>query len=247
MILNRAGDIVPALVIGQGIYRDALARGMSKENAMAYTWMLVERTQQSARIENQASFQRRNKLGKLLYQFLSTQHQYLQYQMRAFREVAARPGELARYGRAARAVFLNHFVLSSAYFWAGEIFRAALGRDPSGDQMKDWFVSMLTGPYGAFFMAGATCVNSLNYAFKGRAFGGGKSPIPALDWAERNAETFIAFAQGLLDHPSTGDELLDEIGEFLDKLGKIDVPLYRDWRKYRESSEKGYRFNVIGD
>ncbi|MBR1871489.1 MAG: hypothetical protein IJ802_06650 [Kiritimatiellae bacterium] len=247
MILNRVGDNVPALVIGQGIYRDALARGMSKENAMAYTWMLVERTQQSSRIENQASFQRRNKLGRLLYQFLSTQHQYLQYQMRALREVAARPGELARYGRAARAVFLNHFALSSAYFWAGEVFRAALGKDPSDDQMKDWFVSMLTGPYGALFMAGATCVNSLNYAFKGRAFGGNKSPIPALDWAERNTETVIALAQGLFDHPKTGDEVLDEIGEFLDKFGKINVPLYRDWKKYRESSEKGYRFNVTGD
>ncbi len=148
MVTNKLGDAVPGLLVGQGIYRDAPGRGMSAEDVMAYTWMLVERTQQSSRVENRSAFQRRGKLGNMIYQFLTTQQQYLQYELRTFREAVADPKNAKKWGGFLRAATLNHFILSSAYNWMGELYKSLLGQEPPEDRLTDWVVGMLTGPYG---------------------------------------------------------------------------------------------------
>jgi hypothetical protein len=79
---------------------------------MAETWMLVERTQQSARMENLASVQRRNRVGRIMFQFLSTQRQYLDYELRAIREVIAQPSSVGRWKKLGTTILLNHFILS---------------------------------------------------------------------------------------------------------------------------------------
>lgn len=227
MITNKLGDSVPALVVGQGIYRDALARGMSQRDAMAYTWMLVERTQQSSRIENQPQFQRRFKAGNVIYQFLSTQLQYLNYELRDIRAVAADPSSAGKWGRLANTLAINHFLLSSAYYWMGQLWRALLGQEPPDDQLKDWVVSMLMGPWGALYAAGITCTDAVNTWVKGYRFGQGGG-IASLQWL---SNVFVRDPHRLVSDILSSEKTFDDVLEDLWKWASDFNATVRDVRK----------------
>lgn len=237
MITNKVGDSVPALVIGQGIYRDCLARGMSEEDAMAETWSIVERTQQSGRMENQTSVQRRNKLGRIMFQFLSTQQQYLQYEVRAIREVIARPDSVQRWGNLGRAILLNHFILSSAYFWMGELYKACLGQEPPEDELKDWVISCLLGPYGSLFVAGFCCKYTLERAIKGYSIKGGSSMLPMEAWLKTQVNDGAKLLEAIFDSDGdTWENMLEAAGRWMSDSNST----VRDLRKL-------YRYRVKGE
>jgi len=237
MITNKLGDVVPALVVGQGIYRDCLARGMSEEDAMAETWSLVERTQQSGRMENQTSIQRRNKLGRIMFQFLSTQQQYLQYEVRAIREVIARPDSVKRWGSLGRAILLNHFILSSAYYWMGQLYKYALGQEPPEDELKDWIVTCLLGPYGSLFVAGFCCKYTLERAIKGYSIKGGSSMLPMESWLKNQINDGAKLLEAIFDSDGdTWDNMLDAAGRWMSDSNST----VRDLRKI-------YRYRVKGE
>ena len=236
MITNKLGDVVPALVVGQGIYRDCLARGMSAEDAMAETWSLVERTQQSGRMENQIQVQRRNKLGRIMFQFLSTQQQYLQYEVRAVREVIANPHSVKRWGSLGRAILLNHFILTSAYFWMGELYKAWLGQEPPEDQLKDWVISCLLGPYASLMVAGFMCKATLERALKGYTW---RSPsmLPMEEWLKNQVNDGAKLLEAIFDSDGdTWDNMLDAAGRWMSDSNST----VRDLRKI-------YRYRVKGE
>lgn len=238
MVTNKLGDVVPALVVGQGIYRDCLDRGMSEEDAMAETWSIIERTQQSGRMENQTSIQRRNKLGRIMFQFLSTQQQYLQYEVRAIREVIARPDSVKRWGSLGRAVVLAHFVLPTFYYWMGELYKSVfLGQEPPEDELKDWVVSCLLGPYGSLFVAGFCCKYTLERAIKGYSIRGGSSMLPMESWLKNQVNDGAKLLEAIFDSDGdTWDNMLDAIGRWMSDSNSI----VRDLRKI-------YRYRVKGE
>ena len=241
MITNKMGDSVPALVIGQGIYRDCMARGMSEEDAMAETWSLVERTQQSGRMENQTSVQRRNKLGRIMFQFLSTQQQYLQYEVRAIREVIARPDSVQRWGNLGRAILLNHFILSSAYFWMGELYKACLGQEPPEDELKDWVISCLLGPYGSLFVAGFCCKYTLERAIKGYSIKGGSSMLPMEAWLKTQVNDGAKLLEAIFDSDGdTWENMLEAAGRWMSDSNSTVRDLRKLWR-YRVKGERQRR------
>ena len=237
MITTKMGDVVPALVVGQGIYRDCLDRGMSEDDAMAETWSIIERTQQSGRMENQTSIQRRNKLGRIMFQFLSTQQQYLQYEMRAIREVIARPDSVKRWGNLGRAILLNHFILSSAYYWMGQLYKYALGQEPPEDELKDWIITCLLGPYGSLFVAGFCCKYTLERAIKGYSIKGGSSMLPMESWLKNQVNDGAKLLEAIFDSDGdTWDNMLDAAGRWMSDSNSV----VRDLRKI-------YRYRVKGE
>lgn len=241
MITNKIGDCVPGLVIGQGIYRDALDRGMSEEDAMSYTWMLIERTQQSSRIENQPSFMRRSKFGRMLYQFLSTQGQYLQYEARAIRKVIANPSLLNEDGRKrwkelGRAAILNHFILSSAYFWMGQLYRSWLGQEPPDDELADWIISCLLGPYGALYCAGFTTAEALNRWIKGKSYTKNNS-VPSLNWISNIiVHDPCDIIDAIMDDSKTYDDVQGKMWDWLSDFNATarDIRKIIKWRVRRD-------------
>ena len=237
MVTTKLGDVVPALVVGQGIYRDCLDRGMSEEDAMAETWSIVERTQQSGRMENQTSIQRRNKLGRIMFQFLSTQQQYLQYEMRAIREVIARPDSVKRWGNLGRAILLNHFILSSAYYWMGQLYKYALGQEPPEDELKDWIVTCLLGPYGSLFVAGFCCKYTLERAIKGYSIKGGSSMLPMESWLKNQVNDGAKLLEAIFDSDGdTWDNILDAAGRWMSDSNSVVRDLRKIYR-YRVKDE----------
>lgn len=237
MITNKLGDVVPALVVGQGIYRDCIARGMSEADAMAETWMLVERTQQSSRMENLASVQRRNRVGRIMFQFLSTQRQYLDYELRAIREVIAQPSSVSRWKKLGTTILLNHFILTSAYYWMGQLYKAMLGQEPPEDELTDWVITCLLGPYGSLFVAGFCCNYTLQRALKGYSYGGGSSMLPMESWLKNQVNDGAKLVEAIFDSEGdTWDNMLDAAGKWMSDSNS----LFRDLRKI-------YRFRIKGE
>ena len=237
MITNKLGDVVPALVVGQGVYRDCIARGMSEADAMAETWMLVERTQQSSRMENLASVQRRNRVGRIMFQFLSTQRQYLDYELRAIREVIAQPSSVNRWKKLGTTILLNHFILTSAYYWMGQLYKAMLGQEPPEDELTDWVITCLLGPYGSLFVAGFCCNYTLQRALKGYSYGGGSSMLPMESWLKNQVNDGAKLVEAIFDSEGdTWDNMLDAAGKWMSDSNS----LFRDLRKI-------YRFRIKGE
>ena len=233
MVTNKAGDCVPALLIGHGIYRDGINEGLSERDAMARTWMIVERTQQSSRIENRTAFQRRNALGNAIYQFLSTQNQMLNYEVRAIRDVIADPKNPKKWGNFIQKATLVHFVLSSFYYWAGELYKAMLGQEPSEDQLKDWVVGMIVGPVGALYGVGTTTVDAVESWVKGYSYGSNNA-VPALSWlgqvVVRDPSLLI---HDIFDGKKSWDDVCDDMLRWLSDFNAT----FRDLRKI-------YRFRI---
>jgi hypothetical protein len=237
MITNKLGDVVPALVVGQGVYRDCIARGMSEADAMAETWMLVERTQQSSRMENLASVQRRNRVGRIMFQFLSTQRQYLDYELRAIREIIAQPSSVNRWKKLGTTILLNHFILSSAYYWMGQLYKAMLGQEPPEDELTDWVITCLLGPYGSLFVAGFCCNYTLQRALKGYSYGGGSTMLPMESWLKNQVNDGAKLIEAIFDSEGdTWDNMLDAAGKWMSDSNS----LFRDLRKI-------YRFRIKGE
>ncbi|MBR3822020.1 MAG: hypothetical protein IKJ37_10415 [Kiritimatiellae bacterium] len=236
MITNKAGDCVPALLIGHGIYRDGIEQGMSERDAMARTWMIVERTQQSSRIENRTAFQRRNALGNAIYQFLSTQNQMLNYEVRALRDAVADPKNPKKWGKFVRDATLVHFVLSTFYYWMGELYKKMLGQEPSEDQLKDWVVSIIVGPVGALYGVGTTTVDAVESWVKGYSYGSSNA-VPALNWLGQVVVRDPAILiHDIFNGKKSWDDVCDDMLRWLSDFNAT----FRDARKF-------YRFRIKGE
>ena len=234
MITNKLGDAVPGLVIGQGIYRDCLERGMSAADAMAETWMIIERTQQSSRMENLASMQRRSRLGRTMFQFLSTQRQYLDYEMRAIRDVIANPKSAGRWGNLGRTLLLNHFILTTLYYGMGQLYKAMLGQEPPEDELTDWVITCLLGPFGSMFVAGFCCKYTLERALKGYSYGGGSSMLPMESWLTNQINDAGRLVEAIFSNEGDSwDNMLDAAGKWMSDFNST----FRDLRKI-------YRFRI---
>lgn len=233
MITNKLGDVVPALVVGQGIYRDCIARGMSEENAMAQTWMLIERTQQSGRMENQTSIQRRNRLGRMLYQFLTTQQQYLQYEIKAIRQMVADPS-LKNAGKLTNTLLLNHLILTSLYWGMGELYKSMLGAEPPKDRLADWAVNCLLGPYASLYVLGFCTKTTLNRFLKGSWSAAKEDMLPMEGFIKRTIGDSARVLEAVFDEEKTTDELIDELADLVSGLN----PVVRDVRKIMKAHQE---------
>ena len=237
MITNKLGDVVPALIVGQGIYRDCIAQGMSETDAMAKTWMIVERTQQSSRMENLASIQRRNAIGRMLYQFLSTQRQYLDYELRAIRDVIANPSSGERWKKLGTTTILNHFILTTLYWGVGQLYKAMLGQEPPEDQLTDAVISCLMGPNGSLFVVGFCCNETLQRAMKDNYYGSGTTMLPMESWIKTQIGDGIGLTHAIFDREGdTWDNILDATSKWLSDFNST----FRDLRKI-------YRFRIKGE
>lgn len=236
MFTNKLGDCVPALLIGHGIYRDGIEQGLSEQDAMARMWMIVERTQQSSRIENRTAFQRRNALGNAIYQFLSTQNQMLNYEVRALRDAVADPKNPKKWGKFVRDATLVHFVLSTFYYWMGELYKKMLGQEPSEDQLKDWVVSMIVGPVGALYGVGTTTVDAVESWVKGYSYGSSNA-VPALNWLGQVVVRDPAILiHDIFNGKKSWDDVCDDMLRWLSDFNAT----FRDARKF-------YRFQIKGE
>jgi hypothetical protein len=250
MITSSAMDAATSLWIGQGIYRDLLAKEIdsgkplaeAKERAATLTWSIVEQTQQSGRQENLPGYMRDgNAFVRLLTQFKTSPLQQLGYEIAAIQQV--RRGVPGAKQRLAKAVIINHILAPAVIGLLDMAVSSLLGRGKPDDEEETWQILAsligkgLLGSWGAVFILGT--IAEAMYA--GTAFGekprGGRA-LPAeetaISIAGQTAAT-MSRAAVLAWNELTDSDILGVTSETiltdLDKLGdRLSAP-------YRYTSE----------
>ena len=147
----------------------------------------------------------------------------------------AKPGDVRRWGSLGNVLLLNHFLLSSLYFGMGQLWKRLLGQEPPpDDELADWMVTCLLGPFGALYVAGFTATEALNVWVKGKKFGS-QPTLPSLSWA---SNIIIHDPAGILGaifshDKGTLEDILSAAGKWLSDFNAT----FRDLRKV-------YRYRV---
>ena len=214
MITNNAGDAVPILWIGQGIFRQtyeaALRKGLSeaeaRERAHSEVAHHAEISQQSSRTMNASVFARKNSsVAKAVLQFKSTTQQFLSYEVRAFSDVAARPTDAKRWATLGKMLLLNHVILPGLYTATTLMFDALVGDTDDWDDeyLVRFALPMILGPASGIFFVGDAIAT----------LGGGLSRgLPAVELIGKGRRLWRA-GEALLDADT--EKALDETFEFV--------------------------------
>ena len=247
MIFNKIGDILPIMVIGQGVYRSKLEEYIktmpleeAKTRAMNEMWAIAEASQQSPSVMNMGVVNRRGgSLGKVLTLFTSSPQLMLSREVEAMnrflavrKKYKANPQDEAirnDYSEARKNVlktlFINHVLSQGGYLLATWLWKALLGDD--WDE-KDWWAmifEVLAGPFGSLIVFGRfiTALNS-NY---------GKSDIAPISALGNAIGGFGSLVGDILT--LNGEEILQD----LDKIAKTLNAPYRDVRRiYKNATDK---------
>ena len=173
---NRWGDIIPSLIVGQGIYRskmEELTQTMSKEDAhkeaISQVFEVIQSTQQSSSLKDQGVAQRRGgSLGQVASIFTNTTRQFLERELVAAQRLATDPTDRTKQADFGRAMFVNHVALPALYNGMNIIINAILGDSPDEDDWRMMFISMVVGPASGFIIGGAIAVGMIEALFTGK-------------------------------------------------------------------------------
>ena len=236
MLTTSVGDIVPTLIVGPGVYLNRYEQNLrtmteaeASKDALNYLFAMVNLTQQSPNIVNQAAWLRAGTPYRSLAQFTTTQSQYLGYETLAAEDLAARIEGATP--RAINALILNHIVLPGAYNIAKLAYDSViLGDEPEESDLWNLGVSMLIGQWSGLIFVGSIAESLARILFTGR-YPWQISGIPSLEHATR-----IASHVGLLlRHGVSGD--WDDMSEEFDRLLQSLVSPYRDAKRALENRQ----------
>ena len=185
MVFNEWGDIVPSMIIGQGIYRSytehhskTMDKAKAKETALKDLFQIIESTQQSSKLKDWSAFQRRyGSLGRMMSQFTNTTRQFLVRDFTDIRNyIDNRSSDNLK--KMSSTLFINHALLPALYNGMNMIINKLMGDDIDED---DWWLmglSMLTGPLSGYVVAGTILVGMTQGVVTGEKPWGGTSLTP---------------------------------------------------------------------
>ncbi len=208
LIFNKAGDAIPILLVGQGIYRAAMKTYLeqgattqqAKELAMRDMWFTCERSQQSSQTIFAPEWSRRwGTLGKMITLFTSSPQLFFSKTLNDL-NVARKTGKAEDWRKFAGSLFINHILLSGGYAIATIACNLAMGDDWDEKDLTYLWKTMMFDPFSGMFFFGR---------FAGNANG---SPIPMTRLFKTASDAYNAGVSLI-----SLDE--DEILEAFDKLG----------------------------
>lgn len=259
MIVNKAVDAISCLWMAQGFYRDARAHFLSKglapdeakRMALAMTWSVCESGQQSGRIENMNSLQRKGGAGvAAIFQFKTAyllQNAYLLQAIREWR--AGTPGAM---GRAIRAAFINCVWIPAFVQCVNLAWSALMGDEPPEEDpekwpkwLKDFGWSMIDGVTAPMFGV-STAAHTAYDAVTGNWSWSQSSGIPAIDSAIRVTGDAVRSAADLFKTVTCLDAEEELTSEKLQKdvwrlLKDIAAPVRHGKRAYDNRWGEGAR------
>jgi hypothetical protein len=237
MFANIGGDMVPTMIIGQGIYRsytekyyqNGATMEEAKERAMSKLFQITESTQQSSKLKDWAEWQRRGgSLGKMAAQFTNTTRQFLERDFTDIRAFLADPKNKIRQKKAASTLLINHVLLPAFYNGMNMLINLVLGDEPDEDDWWMMMTSMMLGPASGFIIFGAITTGITQAAMGQKRFGG-NSLTPFAGIIE-DAQQATLMTKGIL----TADEELLE--DSIEKLLKSLFAPYREIDKFNKNN-----------
>lgn len=149
MAVNKFFDAVSCLWMAQGFYRDArqhfIDQGhdpeQAKQAALSLTWSVCENGQQSGRVENMNSVQRKGgAIAASIFQYKTAYLLQNAYLFQAIKEMRA--GTPGAKGRFMRAAFINCVWIPAFVAVINAAWQALMGDEPPDedpDKIPDWF------------------------------------------------------------------------------------------------------------
>ena len=134
----------------------------------------------------------------------------------------------------ANTILLNHLILSSLYYWMGELYKAMLGSEPPEDQLADWVVTCLLGPYASLYVLGFGCKVTLDRFLKGSWSAGGEDIMPMESFIKSTINDSARVIEAVFDNEKTTDDLLDDLA----RLAAGMNPVVRDIRRVIKNQEE---------
>ena len=176
LVLNKWGDMVPILTVGQGFYRaktkeyaKTMPLDKAKEKAMNEMWMIAEMSQQSSSVMNAPVWTRRGgSIAKATALFTSQPQLMVSREVEAFNRFNAvrekykkNPKDkeiMEEYLKVrrelAKVVFVNHVLVQGGYMLATLIWKAILGDDWDEGDAYALLGETIAGPMGGLIVLG---------------------------------------------------------------------------------------------
>jgi hypothetical protein len=234
MVTNTVGDGF-ALIVGQGIYREVLARELArgvaeseaKETAGRELFNIIEKTQASAQIKDMSKWQRRGNFAiRFFSQFTGPLTRLASYEIQAFREVrAGTPGAKKKF---LNTIIVNHLLMPAIYEAVAVAWKAALGEPPDDDEvLSEFLVAALSGPAAGLIIFGPLAEHSLRKLITGKTYGDSLASV----------STAAGISDDLLDlaaHLTWDFNFEEATNDTFDVLSKVVKPI-KDIRKLYEN------------
>ena len=242
MFANITGDLVPSMLIGQGIYRSYTEKyygqGMdmakAKETALKDLFQIIESTQQSSKLKDWSEFQRRyGSLGKMMSQFTNTTRQFL---IRDFTDIGGYISKVIDTGdwkndklaKASSTFFINHVMLPSFYNGMNMLINMIMGDDIDEDDWWLMLASMVSGPFSGFIVFGTMLTGVSQTVITGKKPYGGSSLTPFAGITD-DLQSLGLMTTGIL----TAD--MEQFTKALDDLLQSLVAPYREGKKIKKN------------
>lgn len=231
LIFNKWGDIIPTMLIGQGMLRanyDLYKQNMSdvdaKEKAMFDVFELAQRTQQSGKKKEQAYWQRRGgSAGRALSIFTNTTRQFLEFELVAWQNVVADPSKenLKQMGK---VMMINHVLLPAAYQGMNILINMVLGDEPDEQDAITMLAAMISGPFSGYIIFGSMATGLIDTLVKGKkGRNRGFSPM-----------TGILDDIGTIGEIITAEDMDEATDKFIDLMKSL-MPPVREFEKARKN------------
>jgi hypothetical protein len=237
MRTNTFGDGF-ALVVGQGIYREVLARELSrgvaeaeaKETASRELFAIIERTQASGQIKDLSEWQRRwGTAGRLLSQFVGPVTRLASYEIQAFREVSA--GTPGAKRKLANTLIINHLLIPAVYQSVRYFWDWVLGKPPDEDELlAEYLVAAISGPASGLIIFGSMAESTLKKLIAGKSYGSGLA-------ATSSVAGLAGDLGDLLAHLTWEFDTEEALGDAADVMGRVFRP-FKDIRTLYENRIK---------
>lgn len=237
MRTNTIGDGF-ALIVGQGIYREIVARELSRglsesvanETASQELFNIIERTQASGQIKDLSEWQRRGGwAARILSQFVGPVTRLASYEVQAFREVAA--GTPGAKRKLANTILINHFLIPAVYQGVRMAWDAFLGDDKDDDEiLAEFIVAALSGPAAGLIVFGSMAESTLRKLITGKSYGDGLA-------ATSNVTGLAGDVFQLLSHLTWEFNTEEALNDAADVMGRAFRP-FKDARKFYENRIK---------
>lgn len=164
------GDAIPVAIIGTGIYEQAYKRWIRRgaddatahDRAIGEMMSLVERTQQTRRMNNKNELARSNNaFVRGVAQFKTAQDQFLANEIRAVSDFFADPRDKSKTAKAVRSVVTHHVLIAGFSDFVVQLVYMLLDDDREFNTDEFLFAVMLGGLYGTTVAALCGTVSSI--------------------------------------------------------------------------------------
>ena len=116
----------------------------------------------------------------------------------------------------------------------GELYKAMLGSEPPKEQIADWVVTCLLGPFASLYVLGFTTKVTLDRFLKGSWTTHGEDIMPMESFIKSTIDDSARVLEAIFEEEKSTDDLIEELA----RLAAGMNPVVRDIRRVKKNMEE---------